>query len=37
MFAPMELNGDGSGSSIKVTAATADQKIQYLIYDASDN
>jgi len=37
MFAPMELNGDGSGSSIKVTADTADQKIQYLICDASDN
>ena len=37
MFTPMELNSDGSGSSIKVTAATAAQKIQYLICDAIDN
>ena len=38
-FAPMELNGDGSGSSIKVTADSsgADQKVQYLICDALDN
>jgi len=36
-FAPMELNGDGSGDSVKVTAATADQKVQYLICDALDN
>tara|TARA_Y100001938_G_scaffold150156_1_gene239861 strand:+ start:407 stop:823 length:417 start_codon:yes stop_codon:yes gene_type:complete len=36
-FAPMELNGDSSGSSIKVTASTADQKVQYLICDALDN
>ena len=36
-FAPMELNGDSSGDSVKVTAATADQKVQYLICDALDN
>jgi hypothetical protein len=36
-FTPMELNSDGSGSSIQVTAATADQKVQYLICDAIDN
>ena len=38
-FAPMELNGDSSGSSIKVTADSsgADQKVQYLICDALDN
>ena len=36
-FAPMELNSDGACDSIKVTAATADQKIQYLICDAIDN
>jgi len=36
-FAPMELNGDGAGDSVKVTAATADQKVQYLICDALDN
>ena len=36
-FAPMELNGDGTGSSIKVTAATADQHVRYLICDALDN
>ena len=37
MFTPMELNSDGTGSSIQVTAATADQKVQYLICDAIDN
>jgi hypothetical protein len=36
-FAPVELNSDGSGSSIQVTAATADQKVQYLIADAINN
>jgi len=36
-FTPMELNSDGSGSSIQVTATTADQKVQYLICDAIDN
>tara|TARA_R100000654_G_scaffold74500_1_gene109030 strand:- start:5271 stop:5687 length:417 start_codon:yes stop_codon:yes gene_type:complete len=36
-FAPMELNGDGTGSSIQATASTADQHIQYLICDALDN
>jgi len=36
-FTPMELNSDASGSSIQVTAATADQKVQYLICDAIDN
>ena len=36
-FTPMELNSDGTGSSIKVTASTADQRIQYLICDALDN
>lgn len=38
-FAPMELNGDGAGDSVKVTADSsgADQKIQYLICDALDN
>ena len=37
MFTPMELNSDGTGSSIQVTATTADQKVQYLICDALDN
>ena len=37
MFTPMELNSDGTGSSIKATASTADQRIQYLICDALDN
>ena len=32
-FTPMELNSDGSGSSIQVTASTADQKVQYLIFN----
>jgi len=36
-FAPVELNSDDTGTSIKVTAATADQKVQYLIVDAIDN
>ena len=36
-FTPMELNSDGTGSSIQVTATTADQKVQYLICDALDN
>jgi len=36
-FAPLDLNADGSGTSLRVTAATADQKIQYLICDAIDN
>ena len=36
-FTPMELNSDGTGSSIKATASTADQRIQYLICDALDN
>lgn len=36
-FSPLELNSDGAGDSIKVTAATADQKVQYLICDAIDN
>jgi hypothetical protein len=36
-FTPMELNSDGTGSSIQVTASTADQKVQYLICDAIDN
>ena len=37
MFAPAELNGDGSGDSIIVAADTAKQKVQYLICDAIDN
>ena len=37
MFAPAELNGDGTGDSITVTAETAAQKVQYLICDAIDN
>tara|TARA_R100000808_G_C2148159_1_gene156276 strand:- start:2368 stop:2772 length:405 start_codon:yes stop_codon:yes gene_type:complete len=37
VFAPMDLNADGSGTSLRVTAATADQKVQYLIVDAIDN
>ena len=36
-FAPAELNGDGTGDSITVTAETAAQKVQYLICDAIDN
>jgi len=36
-FAPAELNGDGTGDSITVTAETAAQKVQYLICDAKDN
>jgi len=36
-FAPVDLNADGSGTSLRVTAATADQKLQYLICDALDN
>ncbi len=36
-FTPMELNSDGTGSSIQVTASTADQTVQYLICDAIDN
>ena len=36
-FSPLELNSDGAGDSIKVTSATADQKVQYLICDAIDN
>ena len=36
-FAPLDLNADSSGTSLRVTAATADQKIQYLICDAIDN
>ena len=37
MFAPAELNGDGTGDSITVTAETAAQKVQYLICDAITN
>jgi hypothetical protein len=37
VFAPMDLNADGSGTSLRVTAATADQRVQYLIVDAIDN
>ena len=36
-FAPVDLNADDSGTSLRVTAATADQKLQYLICDAIDN
>ena len=36
-FSPMELNSDGSGSSIKVGNGTTAQKIQYLICPAIDN
>lgn len=36
-FAPVELNSDDTGTKITVTAATADQKVQYLITDAIDN
>ena len=36
-FAPLDLNADSSGTSLRVTAATADQKLQYLICDAIDN
>ena len=36
-FAPAELNGDGTGDSITVTAESAPQKVQYLICDAIDN
>jgi len=36
-FSPMELNGDGSGNSLKVTSATAAQKVQYLLCGAIDN
>lgn len=37
VFLPMELNGDGSGSSIKLISTTSAQKAQYLICDALDN
>ena len=37
VFAPMDLNADNSGTSLRVTAATADQKVQYLIVDAITN
>ena len=36
-FAPVDLNADGSGTSLRATAATADQKLQYLIVDAVSN
>ena len=36
-FAPVDLNAADSGTSLRVTAATADQKLQYLICDALDN
>ena len=36
-FAPMELDSDGSGDSIKVGNGTTAQKIQYLICPAIDN
>ena len=36
-FSPMELNGDGAGSSLKVTSVTAAQKVQYLLCGAIDN
>lgn len=37
VFSPMDLNADGSGTSLRVTAATADQRVQYLIVDAITN
>ena len=36
-FAPVDLNADGSGTSLRVTSATGDQKLQYLIVDAVTN
>ena len=36
-FAPMELNSDGTGTSITVGNGTSAQKIQYLLCDAIDN
>ena len=36
-FAPMELNSDGTGTSITVGAGTSAQKIQFLLCDAIDN
>ena len=36
-FAPMELNSDGTGTSITVGAGTAAQKVQFLLCDAIDN
>ena len=36
-FAPVDLNADDSGTSLRVTAATAAQKLQYLICAAIDN
>ena len=37
MFAPMELNSDDTGTSIKVGNGTTAQKVQYLICDAISN
>ena len=37
MFAPMELDSDGTGASIKVGNGTTAQKVQYLICDAISN
>ena len=36
-FAPMELNSDGTGTSITVGNGTSAQKIQFLLCDAIDN
>ena len=36
-FSPMELNSDGTGTSIKVGNGTTAQKIQYLLCPAIDN
>tara|TARA_R110000824_G_scaffold290832_1_gene479290 strand:+ start:1417 stop:1833 length:417 start_codon:yes stop_codon:yes gene_type:complete len=36
-FAPMELNSDGTGTSITVGNGDSAQKIQYLLCDAIDN
>ena len=37
MFAPMELDSDGTGASIKVGGGTTAQKVQYLFCDAISN